>query len=573
MSAKGQDQLFPRNRGEPRLPGVGELVLGKYRVESRLGAGGMGAVFAARHEQLGQVVALKVLNPAATDDPESVVRFMREAQSAGSLDSEHVVRVFDVGALADGTPVMVMERLVGRDLSDLLERRGALDVSLAVECVYQAAVGVADAHEAGIIHRDLKPSNLFVMRRRDGAPLVKVLDFGISKALDPDGQSVRLTQTRTIVGSPLYMSPEQVRDARRVDARSDVWSLGVILQELLTGHPPFDGDSLPSVCARIIADPPTPIVREDVPRELLAVVERSLQKDPSQRYQTAHAFCEALRPLRAPVVADLAELGVHSSARASIAGTSAASTVIDSAVGLVDTPHPVSGSGPVHARPKLPSQGDTRVSGTPDPRNTGNTERFGDSVSGLRSSTTLNAQTEASSASGSRWLRLGVPIAGAALVAATLAVLTLRGGEPAPVATAVPSLAPPPVNSAAPIFVLRLVSTPPGAEVVDGEVALGKTPLVLPAPGERARRLELRLLGYRPYQVEQRPLERDAEIYVELVPEPPAAPATQASAVTPAPTPPKKTVVAPKKATRPAAPAKPVEPPKPPPSDDIRMKR
>ncbi len=573
MSVQGHDQVFPRDRGEPRLPGVGELVLGKYRVESRLGAGGMGAVFAARHEQLGQVVALKVLNPAASDDPESVVRFMREAQSAGSLDSEHVVRVFDVGALADGTPVMVMERLVGRDLSDLLERRGALEVSLAVECVYQAAVGVADAHEAGIIHRDLKPSNLFVMRRRDGAPLVKVLDFGISKALDPAGQSVRLTQTRTIVGSPLYMSPEQVRDARRVDARSDLWSLGVILQELLTGHPPFDGDSLPGVCARIVADPPTPIAREDVPQELLAVVERCLQKDPNQRYQTVHAFCEALRPLRTRVVADLAELGVHSSARASLSGASAASTVIEGAHGLSDTPHPVSGSGPVHARPKLPSQGDTRVSGTPDPKHTGNIERFGDSVSGLRSSTTLNAQTEASPTSGSRWLRLGVPVLGVALVAVALGVLARRGGEPAPDVTAVPSLAPPPANSAAPTFVLRLVSTPAGADVVDGEIVLGKTPLVLPAPGERARRLELRLAGYRSYPVEQRPLERDAAMYVELVPESPAPPVTQATAAIAAPTPPKKTSVAPKKPTRPAAPAKTAEPPKPPPSDDIRMKR
>jgi serine/threonine protein kinase len=272
------------SRPTPSLS-VGTIVADKYRVERVLGSGGMGLVVEARHIELGQAVALKVLHDTALADSDSVQRFFREAQATAALESEHVVRVHDLGRMSSGSPFIVMERLTGRDLADLLEDWGLFSVELAVECVRQAAVGLAEAHAANIVHRDIKPSNLFVTRRRNRQPLVKILDFGISKVGARD--QVSLTQTRMVVGSPLYMSPEQVRDARTVDARTDIWSLGAILQELLTGLPPFPGETLPAVCAAIVADEPLPIHRADVTPELSALVQACLEKDPRKRVQTA----------------------------------------------------------------------------------------------------------------------------------------------------------------------------------------------------------------------------------------------------------------------------------------------
>lgn len=279
------------------LPRVGQLVVEKYRVVRLLGSGGMGSVLEARHASLGHSVALKILHQVASDTDESSVRFFREARATASLESEHVVRIFDLGTTEEGLPFLVMERLIGFDLGDVLIRTGSFSPSLAVECVLQAARGVGHAHEAGIIHRDLKPSNLFLTRRTDGRALVKVLDFGISK-LSKDDDAVRLTQTRTMVGSPLYMSPEQVRDARNVDVRTDVWSLGAILYELLSGRPAFDGDTLPAVYASIVTDEPAPIERE-LPEALRTLVGRCLTKDRRERVGSTAELIEGLEALLA----------------------------------------------------------------------------------------------------------------------------------------------------------------------------------------------------------------------------------------------------------------------------------
>ncbi len=285
----------------PGVPDPGTVIAGKYRVESVVGAGGMGVVVAARHVQLGQVVAIKVLTPPVEEErkEEAVARFLQEAQAAAKLQSDHVVKIHDVGQLDNGMPFMVMELLSGTDLGSLLDKQGAMPEAQAVDFVLQACSGIAEAHRRGVVHRDLKPSNLFVTERSDGLPLLKVLDFGISKQLsDPlsDQAAPVLTNTRTLMGSPNYMSPEQIRDSRNVDVRTDVWALGIILQELLTDAPVFHGESFPAVCAAIVADQPMPVrtMRPNVSQLLESVIERCLQKDPKRRFQSIDELEAAL---------------------------------------------------------------------------------------------------------------------------------------------------------------------------------------------------------------------------------------------------------------------------------------
>jgi eukaryotic-like serine/threonine-protein kinase len=298
----------------PRAPPMGTVLAGKYRVDGVVGAGGMGIVVAAEHIALGQTVAIKLLSVLGLDESrraEACARFLREGQAAARLKSDHVVRVYDVGTLDDGTPFMVMELLSGNDLSAIISKKGPAPVEVAVEYIVQACDAVGEAHGFGIVHRDLKPSNLFVSRRSDGHPVVKVLDFGISKTMDSSEDPFQgsLTTTRSVVGSPYYMSPEQVRDAKRVDTRSDIWSLGMILYELLVGEPAFNAGTLPGICAAIAADAPEPVRkrRAEVPLELETVVMRCLEKESSRRYSTVVELVRALTPFLSQSAAASAE--------------------------------------------------------------------------------------------------------------------------------------------------------------------------------------------------------------------------------------------------------------------------
>jgi eukaryotic-like serine/threonine-protein kinase len=283
----------------PGLPPPGTLIAEKYEVERVLGAGGMGVVIAARHVHLGQRVAIKFMRGESAHDANAVGRFLREARAAVSLTSEHVARVLDVGTLDDGAPFMVMEYLAGIDLAQVLRRDGPLPIASAAGVVLQACEAIAEAHARGIVHRDLKPPNLFVTSRMDGSPLVKVLDFGISKALHGDApQGPSLTLSGMVMGSPGYMSPEQVRSTKDVDARSDIWSLGVILYELLTAVSPFQGETLGDTFAKITSESPPPIrkLRPDVPEALAITIERCLERDLRTRIQTVGDLAAKLLP-------------------------------------------------------------------------------------------------------------------------------------------------------------------------------------------------------------------------------------------------------------------------------------
>jgi eukaryotic-like serine/threonine-protein kinase len=278
---------------------VGEVVAQKYRIDRVIGQGGMGVVVAGYHLELDQPVAIKFLLSESGLRAEGVERFRREARAAAKIHSEHVARVFDVGLLDERVPYMVMELLTGNDLEQELEQRRSLPYGEAVGYVLQAIDAVAEAHSVGIVHRDLKPTNLFLAQRSDGSRIIKVLDFGISKSLGAGRlREVALTRTAAFVGSPLYMSPEQMRSARDVDPRTDVWSLGAILYVMLTGQLPHPGDSLPEVCVAVMNMPPRPLkdFLPDAPEELEAILMKSLAKEPALRYASVAEFAGQLLP-------------------------------------------------------------------------------------------------------------------------------------------------------------------------------------------------------------------------------------------------------------------------------------
>jgi serine/threonine-protein kinase len=278
----------------------GEVLADKYRIEQVLGQGGMGVVVQATHLHLDERVAIKFLLPAALQNEEAVARFAREARAAVKIKSEHVARVIDVGTLGTGCPYMVMEYLSGGDLSQLIQQRGPLPVEEAVDYILQASEALAEAHALGIIHRDLKPANLFATRRADGSACIKVLDFGISKVtgLGGSGADLGMTRTTAVMGSPLYMSPEQMASTRNVDARTDIWSLGIILYELLAGQVPFIADTMPQLCAMVLQQnaPPLRNVRPDAPEGLQAALARCLEKDASRRFANIAELAAALSP-------------------------------------------------------------------------------------------------------------------------------------------------------------------------------------------------------------------------------------------------------------------------------------
>ncbi len=277
----------------------GDVLAGKYRVERVLGVGGVGVVVAAHHIQLDEKVALKFLLPDALSNAEAVARFAREARAAVKIKSEHVARVIDVGTLPNGAPYMVMEYLEGEDLAAWLEQRGPLPTEQAVEFVLQACIAVADAHVLGIVHRDLKPANLFCIRRSDGQLSIKVLDFGISKMVDAGGPAPgSMTRTSALMGSPVYMSPEQMRSSKDVDAQTDIWALGMILFELMTGRPAFLADTVMELAIKVATEPLPAMrgFRPDVPGGLENIVSKCLEKERRHRYRDVAELALALLP-------------------------------------------------------------------------------------------------------------------------------------------------------------------------------------------------------------------------------------------------------------------------------------
>lgn len=298
----------PERLDSDGVPGVGELIGGKFRITESLGQGGMGVVLGGEHVDLRQAVAIKVMRPALAKEPDALARFLREARAAASIKSRHAVRIHDVGTTGAGVPYMVMERLHGIGVDALLAEQGMLAIPQAVQIIMGAAEAIAEANGLGIVHRDVKPSNLFLADDPAGSPVVKVLDFGISKRVTvEDGRdSASLTAPQTLLGSPQYMSPEQLRDPRSVDERTDVWGLGVTLYELVTGRMPFECDSIPELCALIFNSTPAraDTLRRQVPAGLSDVIELCLVKRPQDRLASAAALIAKLEPFGRDGVAE-----------------------------------------------------------------------------------------------------------------------------------------------------------------------------------------------------------------------------------------------------------------------------
>lgn len=528
----------PNKPFPPGMPiGPGDIIASKYRVEQLIAVGGMGVVVQARHEKLGQEVAIKVLLPSeAEEHGQSVPRFLREARAAAGLKSEHVVRIYDVDTLANGLPYMVMELLTGTDLRRVIKRQGAQPVERAVAFVLQAADAIEEAHTAGIVHRDLKPSNLFLTHRRDGKPLVKVLDFGISKTLkdfDLDGD---LTTSRAMIGSPRYMSPEQVRDARSVDGRTDIWSLGAILYELVTGKGVFTADSLPAICAAIVADPPPAIseVRSDVPAVVEAAILRCLEKEPQNRFQTVRELADALQGL-APreLVPSVPAPPIHSVSQVSVR---------DSFL-------------PTGERSPAALSGNTGIPSAtrPSPDLALSIDRNGETAA-FRTPSTIRKTPKPRSK-----LPLALVAGGLFVTLVLLLVIAKPWQRPEVVAA--------PASGEPGAFSLRVDSVPPGADVLEGDRVLGKTPFELRIDAQSVKNSQrvfrLELAGFEPYELKQGAAQTDVRLRALLV-------ATAAPSSTPSTDPPATGRAPPRVWSKPTQ--KPASTTRPPPTD-IRLER
>ena len=527
----------PEPEGTASVPEVGAVIGGKYRIDSVVGSGGMGIVLCATHLDLGQRVAIKVLTVADDDErrDEARERFLREGRATATLVSDHVVRVYDVGTLGNGAPFMVMELLRGQDLARTLVEQGPLSIERACDCVRQAAEAIACAHTHGIVHRDLKPSNLFLTQRSDGAPLVKVLDFGISKTTSAEQERVTgdLTVERSVLGTPFYMSPEQVRDAKAVDRRTDIWSLGLILHELLSGSPAFEGTTLPGVCASIAADPPAALrlKRPEVPVEVEAIVLKCLEKDPARRFQTARELIERLSPWTGRAENSvLSDATIRSS---STLGFELEELRTGSTVALAKGPDTGTLASAVFTRSR------PRLIGSAD-------------ADRAKHDATLAAPPSSASTlpTSIGWLRrhgVGLGIGSSLLLA--LSFWATRSHEPRqPAAAPLGAAGPPPpaVPPAPPTFSVQIESTPAGAKVFEGDSLLGSTPIQVSIDATRIaqtpRTFTLRKPGYLPYTIVQGASTKDARVLAELVAEPLiATPRPSAAKAAPAPSKPQST--------------------------------
>ncbi len=289
---------------EPTTPGEdqvapGSVLAGKYLAKRVIGAGAMGVVVEVTHvDHADQRYALKFLRPSVASDPSAAERFRREAKAAGRIENRHVVRIFEIGELDTKTPYLVMEYLEGSSLESEFQRGTRFELERAADLAQQVAEGLSAAHGMGVIHRDIKPANLFLKDQPDGQAWLKIVDFGISKICDPSFQQKHLTQTQTSIGSPLYMSPEQMRSARTADYRTDQWALGVVLYRMATGRLPFEAPSLPVLCAMVLEGdyPPVSSLRSELPPAFVAAVDRCLRHSPAERFPTIADLALALAP-------------------------------------------------------------------------------------------------------------------------------------------------------------------------------------------------------------------------------------------------------------------------------------
>jgi serine/threonine-protein kinase len=290
----------------------GSVIAQRYRVDGVIAEGGMGIVYRGWHLTLDQPIAIKVVRPEYVDNPEAASRFLNEARAVAGLRAVNVAQVLDVGRIRGGVLYMVMEYLEGSDLRDVLDRSGRFTLERAVDCVRQACAAMHEAHGVGIIHRDLKPENLFLSRLPDGREILKVIDFGVSKRASV-GNGRSFTEAGRSLGSPHYMAPEQISTPEAVDPRADVWSLGVVLFELLTHSLPFDADGVATTCAQVLCAEPASLgaLRPELPREVVAIVERCLVKDRDQRISSVALLSEALEPFGTPQRTSRSSFGSH----------------------------------------------------------------------------------------------------------------------------------------------------------------------------------------------------------------------------------------------------------------------
>jgi serine/threonine protein kinase len=290
------------NDAGARTGRVGEVLAGKYRIVRLIGEGGMGQVYEAEHATVGRRFAVKFLRPHLASSEEALARFRREARAAGALDSEHIASVTDFDVAADGAPFLVMEYLEGRSLGQLLADEGPLPVPRAAGALLQVCRGLEAAHVAGILHRDLKPDNLFVVRRADGSERVKILDFGIAKLMH-DAEPLPI-QTGAAIGTPFYMAPEQARGDKALDERVDVYALGVILYELLSGEKPHPGDCANAVLAHVLTKSAVRLdtLRSGLPARLVDLVHSALAFEPRERPTSVRQLARELEEFIAPEV-------------------------------------------------------------------------------------------------------------------------------------------------------------------------------------------------------------------------------------------------------------------------------
>jgi len=435
--------------------------IGNYKVTAQLGEGGMGIVYLAEHPAIGRKAAIKVLHPKLAADPEVVSRFFHEARASNAIRHPNIVEAYDYGTRPDGAPYIIMEYLEGESLSARLKRLGRLPLRAALEFGHQAAGALAAAHDKAVVHRDLKPDNLFVTAdpRVPGAEQIKILDFGIAKlAASVENEISHKTRTGVLLGTPLYMSPEQCLGVKDVDHRTDIYSLGCILHEMLSGTPPFNSEGFGALVNMHINEPPVRVSkhRPDVPAAVDRLILRMLAKKADERFPTMSAVQQAIAPelARAP---------------------------------------------------------------TPRPSELGSAISSDATVREMRSATTLSAAasgrvgTEPGPSSRRRGLRVGLAAA-VLLGAGGAAVVALRSHQPSPPppvvlaptpqpAAPAPSAPPPPPAPvpAAPVLIeAQLDSTPPGALVSVGGAAIGTTPMTWRTPpSDRPTTLTFALDGYK----------------------------------------------------------------------------